>query len=98
MTFAQNRAHHTSTGCNANRGVIPPTVGDGRRVDTFNRMLDVDMHNAFDKVCAKLRLAPTADKATELVATKIVELAKTGRRGDDLADQALRFFDAPKAH
>ena len=64
-------------------------------VETFPTYLIDDMHNAFDKVCAKLRLAPTADKATELVATKIVELAKAGRRGDDLADQTLRFFDSP---
>jgi hypothetical protein len=53
-----------------------------------------DMHKAFETVCAKLRLAPKADKATALVITKIVELAKAGRRGDDLAVETLRFFDA----
>jgi hypothetical protein len=58
-----------------------------------NNLID-DMHKGFDAVCAKLRLAKKADKATGLVATKIVELAKAGRRGDDLTDEALRFFEA----
>jgi hypothetical protein len=53
-----------------------------------------DMHKAFEAVCAKLRLAPQSDKATALVVTKIVELAKAGRRGDDLTVETLRFFDA----
>jgi hypothetical protein len=35
---------------------------------------------------------PTSDKATELVATKIVELAKAGHNGDDLAIETMRFF------
>jgi hypothetical protein len=43
-----------------------------------------DMHEAFEAVCAKLRLAPQSDKAAALVVTKIVELAKAGRRGGDL--------------
>jgi hypothetical protein len=55
-----------------------------------------DMHKAFEAACAKLRLAPHADKATALVVTKIVELAKAGRRGDDLAAETLRFFEASK--
>ena len=59
----------------------------------FRPPLIDDMHKAFDAVCAKLRLAPTADKATELVARKVVELAKAGRRGDDLTDETLRFLD-----
>jgi hypothetical protein len=42
---------------------------------------------------AKLRLAPTSDKATELVATKIVEFAQAGARGDDLTDKTLSFFE-----
>jgi hypothetical protein len=57
-----------------------------------NHLID-DMHKAFDVVCAKLRLASKADKATELVAAKVVELAKDGRRGNELADEALRFFE-----
>jgi hypothetical protein len=52
-----------------------------------------DMHRAFDVACAKLRLAPTSDKATELVAAKIVELAQAGARGDDLTDKTLSFFE-----
>lgn len=67
-------------------------------IKTFPTYLIDDMRNAFDAVCAKLRLAPTADPATEFVATKIVELAKAGRRGDDLTDQTLRFFDTTEAH
>jgi hypothetical protein len=49
----------------------------------FSSDLIGDMHKAFEAVCAKLRLAPQSDKATALVVTKIVELAKAGRRGDD---------------
>jgi hypothetical protein len=62
-------------------------------VVTFPTYLIDDMHAAFDAVCVKLRLAPTTDKATEFVATKIVELAKAGARGDDLTVQTLRFFE-----
>jgi hypothetical protein len=60
----------------------------------FSTGLIDDMHAAFDVVRSKLGLAPTSDKATELVATKIVELAKAGHRGDELAIEALRFFGA----
>jgi hypothetical protein len=60
----------------------------------FSTDLIDDMHAAFETVCSKLGLAPTSDKATELVVTKIVELANAGRRGDDLAVETLRFFDA----
>jgi hypothetical protein len=60
----------------------------------FSTDLIDDMHAAFDEVRSKLGLAPTCDKATELVATKIVELAKAGHRGDDLIFEVLRFFDA----
>jgi hypothetical protein len=52
------------------------------------------MHKTFDAVCAKLGLAPQADKATALVVTKIVELAKAGRRGDDLTVETFRFLNA----
>jgi hypothetical protein len=61
--------------------------------EAFSTPLIDDMHKAFDMVCAKLRLAATADKATEFVATKIVELAKAGGRGDELAAQTLQFFE-----
>jgi hypothetical protein len=60
----------------------------------FSAHLIEDMHTAFEVVCSRLGLAPTSDKATELVVTKIVELAKAGRRGDDLVAETLRFFDA----
>jgi hypothetical protein len=60
----------------------------------FSTHLIDDMHAAFEVVCSRLGLAPTSDKATELVVTKIVELAKAGRKGDDLTAEALRFFDA----
>jgi hypothetical protein len=63
-------------------------------VKVFPNALVDDMHRAFEAVCAKLRLAPQSDKATALVVTKIVELAKAGRRGADLTSEALRFFDA----
>jgi hypothetical protein len=60
----------------------------------FSTHLIDDINAAFEVVCSRLGLAPTSDKATELVVTKIVELAKAGRRGDDLAAESLRFFDA----
>jgi hypothetical protein len=58
----------------------------------FSTDLIGDMHKAFEAVCAKLRLAPQSDKATALVVTKIVELAKASRRGDDLIEQTLLVF------
>jgi hypothetical protein len=58
-----------------------------------NSLID-DMHKTFDAVCAKLRLAQQSDKATALVVTKIVELAKAGHRGDDLTLETLRSFNA----
>lgn len=63
----------------------------------FSTDLIDDMHTAFEAVCSKLGLAPTSDRATELVVTKIVELANAGRRGDDLAVETLRFFDVCEA-
>ena len=62
-------------------------------VKLFPNALIDDMHKTFEAVCAKLRLAPQSDKATAMVVTKIVELAKAGRRGDDLTDGVLRFFE-----
>jgi hypothetical protein len=61
-------------------------------VKLFPSSLVDDMHKAFEAVCAKLGLAPQSDKATALVVTKIVELAKAGSRGDDLTAETLRFF------
>jgi hypothetical protein len=66
-------------------------------IQPFPTYLSDDMHKAFNAVCAKLGLAATADKATGLVATKIVELARTGARGDDLTAQTLQFFDPSTA-
>jgi hypothetical protein len=60
----------------------------------FSASLIDDMHTAFETVCSKLGLTSASDEATELVATKIVELAKAGRRGAELADETLRFFAA----
>jgi hypothetical protein len=61
----------------------------------FSTDLIDDMHLAFEAVCSKLGLAPTSDKVTALVVTKIVELAKAGRRGEELTKEALRFFNSP---
>ena len=58
----------------------------------FSASLIDDMHTAFETVGSKLGLTSAPDKATELVATKIVELAKAGRRGEQLTDEVLRFF------
>jgi hypothetical protein len=63
-------------------------------VKLFPSDLIDDMHEAFEAVCATLRLTPQSDKATALVITKIVELAKAGRRGTDLATETLRFLPA----
>jgi hypothetical protein len=63
-------------------------------VQLFPAPLIDDMHKAFEAVCAQLRLARQSDKATALVVTKIVDLAKAGRRNDDLTAETLRFFEA----
>jgi hypothetical protein len=68
---------------------LPPAKGgepmrDLPDVKLFPSGLNDDMHKAFEAVCAKLRLTPQSDKATALVVTRIVELAKAGRRGNDL--------------
>jgi hypothetical protein len=63
----------------------------------FSTDLIGDMHKAFEAVCAKLRPAPQSDKATALVITKIVDLAKAGRRGDDLIEQTLLAFKGNEA-
>jgi hypothetical protein len=62
--------------------------------ETFESDVIKDMHMAFDAACAKLGLAPTVDNATELVATKVVELAKAGFRGDNLTAAAITFFES----
>jgi hypothetical protein len=63
-------------------------------VQLFSSSLIDDMHKAFDVVCVRLRLSRKSDKATALVVTKIVELAKAGRRGADLTSETLRYFGA----
>ena len=52
------------------------------------------MLTAFDAVCTKLRLVRgRGDQLTELVALKIVDLARTGQRSaDELAAHALAEF------
>jgi hypothetical protein len=68
--------------------------------EIFSTSLIDDMHRTFDVVCAKFCLSATADKATELVATKIVELARAGGRGNELTAKTLQFFEAqqPERH
>jgi hypothetical protein len=66
-------------------------------VKLFPTDLIDDMHKAFEAVCAKLGLAPQSDKATALVVAKIVDLAKAGRRGDDLIEQTLFAFKGSEA-
>jgi hypothetical protein len=61
--------------------------------ELFSTDLIDDMHATFEAACSKLGLLPASDKATELVATKIVELAKAGRRGEELTVETLRFFE-----
>jgi hypothetical protein len=43
------------------------------------------------------RFAPQSDKATALVVSKIVELSKAGRKGDDLIEQTLLAFKSNEA-
>ena len=52
------------------------------------------MRKAFDAVCARLELsAGTEDQATELVASKIIELARAGERNAErLTARALAEF------
>jgi hypothetical protein len=48
------------------------------------------MLTAFDAVCTELKLVRGKGQLTELVASKIVELAKAGERNpDELAARAL---------
>jgi hypothetical protein len=65
-------------------------------VKLFSSDLIDDMHKAFEAVCSNLGLKQS-DRATESITTKIVELAKAGRRGADLRNDALRFFEGPAA-
>ena len=63
-------------------------------VKVFPNSLIDDMHKSFEAVCAKLGLAPQTDKATALVVSKIVELANSGWKGEELTVETLRFFEA----
>jgi hypothetical protein len=65
-------------------------------VRVFPSGLIDDMHRAFDAVSSTLRLWQS-DKATALVVTKIVDLAKAGRRGDELIEQTLLAFTGGQA-
>jgi hypothetical protein len=65
-------------------------------VQLFPYDLSGDMHKAFEAVCTNRQLTRKADRATDLIASKIVELAKAGRRGDDLREKAFHFFEAPR--
>jgi hypothetical protein len=67
-------------------------MGNLPQIKLFPSSLIDDMHRTFEAVCAKLGLAPQSDKATALVIAKIVELAQTGHKGDDLTAETLRFF------
>jgi hypothetical protein len=59
-------------------GVFPPDVIDA-------------MSLAFDEVCERLSIAETADAAREMVASRIVELARQGERDPErLRDEALK--------
>jgi hypothetical protein len=49
------------------------------------------MSLAFDEVCERLSIAETADAAREMVASRIVELARKGERNPEhLRDEALK--------
>jgi hypothetical protein len=53
--------------------------GDQRSISFFYPDQIEAMHAAFVAVCAKLKLHPgTGDKATDLIAVKIVDLARGG--------------------
>jgi hypothetical protein len=66
-------------------------------VKIFSGDLTDDMRKALEAVCAKLRLAPKTDKATGIVAARIVELAKAGRRGDESLDRSWLCAIRPQA-
>ena len=56
------------------------------------------MRLAFHKTCGALQLSDKDDVFTEIVAARIVELAKTGERDpDQLCSQVLNALSAPKA-
>lgn len=65
---------------------MPQRFSDGFDPETVKAMM-----TAFDKACDALRLARTHDKATEALARKIVEQARTGERDPDkLCEMTLR--------
>jgi hypothetical protein len=57
-----------------------------------------DVHRAFDAACAELGSAITSDKATELVATKIAELAKAGIGGPTSRRRLSDILTLPRTH
>jgi hypothetical protein len=55
------------------------------------------MRLAFHKACEALQLSDKDDVFTNIVATKIIELAKTGERDPDrLCSQVLDALSAPR--
>ena len=44
---------------------------------------------AFEMVCAVLRLSDRGDLANEIIAKRVIELAKTGERNPDLLCEAV---------
>jgi hypothetical protein len=69
-----------------------PMRGDG----TYPPELMEAMRLAFHKTCKALQLSDIDDAFTDIVATRIVELAKTGERDPDrLCTQVLDGLSAP---
>jgi hypothetical protein len=51
------------------------------------------IHAAYERTCAALQLSSTSDRLTELVVTKIIELAKAGELdAERLSEAALAHF------
>lgn len=57
------------------------------------------MSLAFDDICASLHIPHSADRARELIAKRIIEIAREGEReAKCLRDRSLRDFPALIAH
>jgi hypothetical protein len=66
-----------------------------RGVTLFELSLIEDMRVTYNATCKELGLSTKSDKATMLVLSKVVELAKAGLRSEELTAQTLRFFERP---
>jgi hypothetical protein len=84
------------------RSALPPAIRESvMSIIPFSRDLAFDpdhvqvMLSAFDAVCAKLQLvAGKGDQATDFVALRIIDLAKTGERdADRMTALVLAQFD-----